>query len=85
MCSRVLSIGLFWLQALLLATTPSMVTEVVVTIFPSLVVTLYNLFAVALTYTRGVVVVAQLAKRSIPTPEVRSLNPVIGEVFTEHC
>ena len=47
MCSRVLSIGLFWLQALLLATTPSMVTEVVVTIFPSLVVTLYNLFAVA--------------------------------------
>ena len=32
----------------------------------------------------GVVVATQLAKRLLPTPEVRGWNPVIGEVFTEH-
>ena len=32
-----------------------------------------------------VVVVAQLAKRLLPTPEVRGSNPVISKVFTEHC
>ena len=28
---------------------------------------------------------AQSAKRSLLTPEVRGSNPVMGEVFTEHC
>ena len=31
------------------------------------------------------VVVTQLAKWSLPTPDVRSSNPVIGKVFIEHC
>ena len=31
------------------------------------------------------VVVAQLSKRSLPTLEVRGLNPIIGKVFIEHC
>ena len=31
------------------------------------------------------VVVAQLAKQSLPIPEVRSSNPIIGEVFIEKC
>ena len=31
------------------------------------------------------VVVAQLVERLLPTPEVRSLNPVIGKNFNEHC
>ena len=29
--------------------------------------------------------VAQLVERSLPTPEVRSSNPVIGEIFLQHC
>ena len=29
-------------------------------------------------------VVAQLVERSLPTPEVRSLNPVIGKFYIEH-
>ena len=29
--------------------------------------------------------VAQLAKRSLPKPEIRGSNPVIGEVIIEHC
>ena len=32
-----------------------------------------------------IVDVAQLAKRSVLTPEVGGLNSVIGEIFTEHC
>ena len=35
-------------------------------------------------YTRAVVVV-QLVERSLPTPEVHSSNPVIGEIYIEHC
>ena len=35
------------------------------------------------TLKKWVVVVAQLAKRSLPTPEVRSSNPVIGKVFID--
>ena len=31
------------------------------------------------------VVVANLAKRLLPTPEGHGLNPVIGEVLIEHC
>ena len=30
------------------------------------------------------VVLAQLSKRSLPIPEVRSSNPVIGKVFIEY-
>ena len=30
-------------------------------------------------------VVAQLAKWLLPTPEVCGSNPVISEVFIEHC
>ena len=33
----------------------------------------------------GAVVVAQLAKRSLPTPEVLVSNPVIGKVFIDYC
>ena len=33
----------------------------------------------------GAVVVAQLAKWSLLTPEVRSSNPDIGKVFIEYC
>ena len=36
-------------------------------------------------YFQRAVVVAQLANRLLPTPEVRGSNPVIGEVFIEHC
>ena len=31
-----------------------------------------------------VVVVAQLVERSLPTPKVHGLNPVIGKLFIEH-
>ena len=31
------------------------------------------------------VVVAQLAERSLPTPEVRGSNPVLGKIYIEHC
>ena len=31
------------------------------------------------------VVVAQLVERSLPIPEVRNLNAVIGKFFIEHC
>ena len=30
------------------------------------------------------VVVAQLVEQSLPTPEVRSSNPVIGKIYIEH-
>ena len=30
------------------------------------------------------VVVAQLVERSLLTPEVRGLNPVIGKIYIEH-
>ena len=30
-------------------------------------------------------VVAQLVERLLPTPEVPSSNPVIGEIYIEHC
>ena len=30
------------------------------------------------------VVVAQLVERSLPMPEVHSLNPVIGKIYIEH-
>ena len=30
------------------------------------------------------VVVAQLVEGSLPIPEVHSLNPVIGKIYTEH-
>ena len=33
---------------------------------------------------RAVVVVAQLAERSLPIPEVRCSNPVIGKVLYEY-
>ena len=33
----------------------------------------------------GAVVVAQLVERSLPTPEVRGSNPVIGKIYIEHC
>ena len=29
-------------------------------------------------------VVAQLVKRSVPIPEVRGSNPVIGKIYIEH-
>ena len=35
--------------------------------------------------SQWVVVVAQLAERLLPTPEVRRSNPVIGEIYIEHC
>ena len=31
------------------------------------------------------VVLAQLEERSLPTPEIRGLNPVIGKLFTIKC
>ena len=34
--------------------------------------------------TRGAVVVAQLVERSIPVPEVRGSNPVIGKKLFIH-
>ena len=35
--------------------------------------------------TKGwAVVVAQLVERSLPIPEVRGSNPVIGKFYTEH-
>ena len=32
-----------------------------------------------------VVVVAQLVERSLPTPEIRSLNPNIGKILSTNC
>ena len=32
----------------------------------------------------GAVVVAQLIERSLPTPEVRGSDPVIGKIYIEH-
>ena len=32
----------------------------------------------------GAVVVAQLVERSLPTPEDRSSNPVIGKIYIEY-
>ena len=46
-----------------------------------LVVHAYRAIAVTKKDYRRVVVVAQLAKRSLPTPEVHGSNPVIGEVL----
>ena len=37
---------------------------------------LYNIWAV---------VVAQLVERSLPTPEIRGLNPNIGKVASTNC
>ena len=34
---------------------------------------------------RRAAVVAQLVQRLLPTPEVRGSNPVIGEIYIEHC
>ena len=34
---------------------------------------------------KGAMVMAQLAKQSLPIPEVRGSNPVIGKVFIEYC
>ena len=31
------------------------------------------------------VVVTQLGEQSLPTPEVRGANPVIGKIYIEHC
>ena len=35
--------------------------------------------------SRWAVVVAQLAERSLPTPEFRGLNPNIGKVLSTNC
>ena len=40
-----------------------------------------SIFCICLVYSNWAVVVAKLAKRLLPTPEVRGLNPITSKVF----
>ena len=50
-----------------------------------MVIELSEIILKANSHLQWAVVVAQLTKRSLPTPEVRGSNPVISKVFIEYC